>query len=221
MQNKISPLISALAIAAASLVVVIFAVQTGNLDSPVLTEIISGRSNQTAVVIDSQIIPSDRLPLPGTWENAGVEGGIPLNRSTICADVTQAPYNADKTGNTSAVAAIQSAISACPNGQVVYVPSGTYLIDSGLRIQWQSITLRGAGPSTVFKVTGDRAVLIGGMGVWPPPKANPAYNMPITGGATRGSNTVSVADTSSIEVNKMIMVDEWICRQISSIFAYG
>lgn len=43
------------------------------------------------------IIPSDRLPLPGTWESAGVEGGIP-KRDVVCADVTAAPHNADATG---------------------------------------------------------------------------------------------------------------------------
>ena len=42
----------------------------------------------------------ERLPPPGTWESAGVEGGIP-ERPTICATVS-----ADTTGATSAVAAI-------------------------------------------------------------------------------------------------------------------
>lgn len=152
------------------------------------------------------IVPPDRLPLPGTWEGAGVEGGIP-ERTTICADVTMPPYNADPTGAASAVGAIQAAIDRCPDGHVVFVPAGTYSIDNPLTIQ-KAITLRGAGARTVFRVMAGTAVHIGGLGPWPPPKANDAYRMPITGGATRGSTTVRVADASRIAVGKMIMVDE-------------
>ena len=61
----------------------------------------------------AQLVPADRLPLPGTWESAGVEGGIP-QRTTICADVTRPPYSADPTGAVSAVAAIQRALDNCP-----------------------------------------------------------------------------------------------------------
>lgn len=152
------------------------------------------------------IVPPDRLPLPGTWESAGVEGGIPT-RKTICADVTLPPYNADKTGAASAVGAIQSAIDLCPAGQVVMVPAGTYKIDAGLNLK-KAITLRGAGAATVFHVTAGTAVHIGGLGPWPPPKSNDRYRTPITGGATRASTTVSIADTSMVAVGKMIMVDE-------------
>jgi hypothetical protein len=153
----------------------------------------------------AEIIPSDRLPPPGTWESAGVEGGIP-DRQVICADVTQPPYSADNTGAVSAVAALQSAIDDCPAGQVVYVPEGTYLIDGPLLINQKSITLRGAGAATVFEATA--SLSIGRLSPWPPPKAQPAYYMPITGGAMRGSTTVTVADASSIPVGKMIMIDE-------------
>ena len=156
---------------------------------------------------NSQIITSDRLPPAGTWESAGVEGGIP-NRQVIFADVTQPPYNADNTGSTGAVTAIQNAINDCPAGQVVYVPTGTYLIDERIRIQ-KSITLRGAGNLTIFNVTtSSSAVLLGGLSPWPPPKVLPEYYMPITAGATRGSTTVTVNDTSAIPVGKMIMIDE-------------
>jgi hypothetical protein len=163
---------------------------------------------QATVTVGTPIIDPDRLPPPGTWESAGVEGGIP-ERATICADVTAAPYNADPSGATSAVAAIQSAIDACPDDQVVFVPEGTYLIDAGIAIR-TPITLRGAGSGTQFLVQTDSSSLIriGDLGPWPPPKANPSYNMPITGDAARGSTSVEVADTSQIAVGKMIMVDE-------------
>jgi len=161
----------------------------------------------TVTVAAAAILPPDRLPLPGTWESAGVEGGIP-RRTAVCADVTRAPYRADATGGASAVAAIQGAIDACPDGQVVSVPAGTYLIDGALTIR-RAITLRGAGPATVFRVaTGGAAIHLGGLGPWPPPKANPSYRTPIAGGASRGSTAVTVADASRVEVGKMVMVDE-------------
>jgi hypothetical protein len=159
-----------------------------------------------ALPAEAAIIPPDRLPLPGTWESAGVEGGIP-NRATIFADVTQPPYNADKTGATSAVSAIQNAINACPRGHVVYVPPGRYRIDGRIRIQ-KSITLRGAGSATVFNSVTGNPIQIGGLGPWPAPKNNPPYTMPVTGGATRGSKTLTVADASLIPVGRMIQVSE-------------
>jgi len=154
------------------------------------------------------IISEDRLPPAGTWESAGVEGGIPA-RTTICADVTEAPYDADPTGAASAVAAIQQAIDDCPEGQVVSVPAGMYLIDDAINLR-SPVTLRGAGSTTVFRVeTGSgTAIHVGGLGPWPPPKANPSYAAAITAGSTRGSMTVSVADTSAVEVGKMVMIDE-------------
>ena len=102
-----------------------------------------------------------------------------------------------------------ASIDACPDGQVVFIPEGIYRIDGKLGIT-KPITLRGAGAGTVLRAeVGDGAALaIGGLGPWPPPKANPAYNTPITGGAARASTTVMVADTAAIEVGKMIMVDE-------------
>lgn len=154
----------------------------------------------------SGIIPDDRLPLPGTWQMAGVEGGIPA-RETICADVTKAPYGADTTGTTSAVAALQAAIDACPDGQVVSVPAGKYRIDGTLVIK-SAITLRGAGAETELLTSGTSAVRIGSLGPWPPPKANADYRMAISGGATRGSTSISVADTSKIEVGDMVTVSE-------------
>jgi hypothetical protein len=169
----------------------------------------SGTSGGTAgagAATTDDLLPADRKPPPGIWESAGVEGGIP-ERETICATVTEAPYNADSTGATSAVAAIQSAIDACGDGEVVSVPAGTYLIDGTLEIQ-KSITLRGSGADTVFQVTSAKAIRVGSLGPWPPPKANPDYNTPITDGATRNSTSATIGDTSSIEVGKMIMIDE-------------
>ena len=47
--------------------------------------------------------------------------GIP-ERQTICATINSGVYG---NGVTDATAAIQTAIDACPDGQVVYLPQGT------------------------------------------------------------------------------------------------
>lgn len=46
-------------------------------------------------------------------------------------NVTIAPYGADQTGSQDATAAFQNAINALPNGGTVFVPSGTYALNSG------------------------------------------------------------------------------------------
>lgn len=161
----------------------------------------SDSASTTITVGASTLLTPDRLPPPGTWESAGVEGGIP-ERSTLCATVA-----ADTTGATSAVAAIQDAIDGCGEGEVVFVPAGTYLIDDVLRLR-SGVTLRGAGATTVFESRASPTVRMGGLGPWPPPKANDAYRMPVVSGASRGSTTLTVADASLFEVGRMIMVDE-------------
>ncbi|MBK7586316.1 MAG: hypothetical protein IPI67_39785 [Myxococcales bacterium] len=166
----------------------------------------AGASGGAAGAPALAFLPADRVPPAGTWESAGVEGGIP-NRTTNCADVTKAPYNADPTGAADAAPAIQKAIDACPDGQVVFVPAGKYKIGSLIKLP-SAITLRGAGSATVFDVVTSTAVRIGGLGPWPPPKVNDSYRTPITSGATRASKTVDIADTSGVEVGKMVMIDE-------------
>jgi hypothetical protein len=76
------------------------------------------------------------------WSQAGVVGGIP-NRTTICATL-----------NPGATAAqINSAITSCPNGQVVSLNAGIYNLSAGVVFDNKSnVTLRGAGPDQTFLV---------------------------------------------------------------------
>jgi hypothetical protein len=70
-------------------------------------------------------------------------------------NVTQAPYNANRTGANDATSAIQRAINDAGNagGGIVYLPSGTYSIkpqgsnSSALRISKSNVVLRGDGPT--------------------------------------------------------------------------
>jgi hypothetical protein len=74
------------------------------------------------------------------WSAAGVVGGIPT-RTTNCATL-----------NPGATAAqINSAIAACPAGQVVLLNAGTYNLSAGITFGGRNnITLRGAGPHLTF-----------------------------------------------------------------------
>ena len=91
----------------------------------------------------ADLIPADRLAdwTPGI--TVGVPGGIPTGRNHLI-DVTKAPYNADKTGNTDAQPAILKAIADAKDNDVVYLPAGTYRINHGIDIRGKSrITIRG------------------------------------------------------------------------------
>ena len=54
-------------------------------------------------------------------------------------------FGADPTGSADCHAAFAAAIAAVPNGGTIYIPSGTYLLNSTLVIQGSDITLEGAG----------------------------------------------------------------------------
>ena len=90
----------------------------------------------------SDIIPADcRIAWQGL---AGVPDGIP-HRTKIFASVKDAPYRAVGDGATDDTAAIQAAINVCPADQVVYIPAGTYRINSRLTFNKSHRTIRGGG----------------------------------------------------------------------------
>jgi len=150
----------------------------------------------------AEIIPSSRRV---NWE-PGVLGGIP-NRTTIFANVTQAPYNANSSGSANAAAAIQSAINACPANQVVFIPAGTYRLDSTLRLK-DNVTLRGAGRySTVlrFSGSGDSVIRFGSSSyVW---DFSSSTSHPLTGGIGKGSTSIRTAN-NDWAVGDVLLVDE-------------
>ena len=149
-----------------------------------------------------EIIPAERRMdwTPGV--NVGVPGGIP-QRTTIGATVDAARYG---TGLVDASGAIGAAIDACPAGQVVFIPAGTYRIDNRVYRPYASnITLRGAGMGrTVLKANTKGQVLLFGTSDWPRPTAGLA----ITGGAMKGSEVLTVADTSTIAVGNLVRVEQ-------------
>jgi hypothetical protein len=153
------------------------------------------------------------------WSVAGIPGGIP-NRTTNCATL-----------NPGATAAqINSAIAACPSGQVVSLNAGTYSIGSpGIVFQDKSnVTLRGAGPTqTILNFTGSNNC--GGMGGdvcfingdpnWSGAPGNTAN---WTAGYAKGSTVLTLSSTSNLKVGSVMILDQtndsntdnggvWVC----------
>jgi hypothetical protein len=155
-----------------------------------------------ALAMGQSIIPADRRTdwTPGV--TVGVPGGIP-SRVTVGATVDAAKYG---TGLVDASAAIGAAIDSCPSGQVVYIPRGTYRLGNRVyRAYASNITIRGAGMGmTILKSnTGQQALLLG-TADWPRPTAGIA----ITGGASRGSTTLTLADASTIAIGRLVRVEQ-------------
>jgi hypothetical protein len=148
----------------------------------------------------TDVIPADRR---AAWQ-PGLPGGIP-SRTTICATVTQAPYSAAGNGTADDSAAIQKALDACPAGQVVLAPAGTYRIVTGLAIP-SGVTLRGEGPGKT-KVEGDatttKAIIQAGS--W---DEDPSPETTLTSGFTRGSSSVVLASTTGFALGDFIIIDQ-------------
>jgi hypothetical protein len=136
-----------------------------------------------------------------TWE-PGVPGGVPP-RTTVCANVVT-NYGAYGDGLHDDTTAIQRAIDACPAGQVVYVPAGTYRLNGALTIA-KSVVLRGAGPSMTRLKT--YAAWHGiQVGNWPAP----LVSVNVTGSPAKGATVVTVASPTNppLTVGDYIVIDQ-------------
>jgi hypothetical protein len=154
----------------------------------------------------SEIIPSNRR-IAWSREIVGVPGGIP-NRTVIFADVTKKPYNADNKGLSDAASAIQNAINACPPNQVVYMPPGTYRINSPIKFGFRKgITLRGAGTNTVLvdrTAGGNGMINIGDDSIW----QGMGSGTPITDGLEKGSTKLTVASASGLRTGMLVVINQ-------------
>src|SRR5262245_28408700 len=144
----------------------------------------------------ADIIPPERLA-PWTG-NVGVPGGIP-NRTLISTTLTPSGGND--------AAAINSAISACPSGQVVKVGPGTFQVGGTIgSFNRRHYKLRGSGNcTTVLRWSGGSVDVIsirGNSNPFPPPSTM----YPIISVATWGSNTITLSDTSAFNVNSILRI---------------
>lgn len=104
---------------------------------------------------DSEIIPVERL---GDWSNAGVVGGIP----DYPVGVNAMDYGAVGDGVADDTQAILDAIAACPPGQAVFLPAGSYSTTETI-VFTKSVVLRGAGPelTLIIQNHNDEGIQIG------------------------------------------------------------
>jgi hypothetical protein len=145
-----------------------------------------------------EIIPGDRRI---DWE-PGIPGGIP-SRTAICANVKDAPYKAEGDGVTDDTAAIQRAINDCPEGQGVYLPTGTYKLTYPLSIH-KGIVLRGDGPDkTRILGNSSRARTIINIGGWVEKNATH-----VVSGYRKGSKSIIVSDASDFKSGDYIIIDQ-------------
>jgi concanavalin A-like lectin/glucanase superfamily protein/Big-like domain-containing protein/fibronectin type III domain protein/parallel beta helix pectate lyase-like protein len=149
---------------------------------------------------EAQIAASRRID----WSQAGVSGGIP-NRSTICATL-----------NPGATAGqINSAIAACPAGQVVKLNAGTYSLSSGVDFNANNnVTLRGAGPDRTFLVFSG-GVSCGGLGAdvcfrngLLNSTDSPGNTANWTAGYSVGTTSITLSSTSNLQVGSLLILDQ-------------
>ena len=165
-----------------------------------------------ALAADDPILPSDR-DASANWRVAGMlsVGGIP-NRTTVCARVSPRGSGQDDTTN------IQTAVNACPLGQVVSLAAGTFTIAEGEYVLVnKGITLRGAGPGITILNRTDGARLGSYIpGSSPSPMIilgpqrfkNGETAIPLTADAARGTDSVQVTRTAGLSVGQIVLMDE-------------
>lgn len=153
----------------------------------------AGRSTQwkPGLQVDGQLgqpLGADRLPV----------------RTTVCRNVNAADYG---NGTRDATAGIQAAINACPEGQVVLLSAGDFMINGANPVTInKGIVLRGAGASsTRLLKPGGQAnplILIGQR--WLPTAAS----VNLTANGTKGSTSIQVASAAGFAAGQLVLVDE-------------
>lgn len=123
----------------------------------------------SAVTARATLIPAANLIdwTPGTA--TGVPGGIPTNRTLYVNAVTGALGGGGTYGGTLATAdgstddagAINAMLAACPDDKYVYLPAGTYRVNSPIVLENSKTTLKGAGETTILDIRSSGGVVLG------------------------------------------------------------
>jgi len=165
-----------------------------------------------------EVIPADRIvnwARSGVFEN-GVKG-IPGRPSIFCdvkVKIPESPLLAKGDGIRDDSEALQAAINACPPGQVVYIPQGTYRISQSLVIN-KGIVVRGAGPAKtkILQCAPRHVFMIQGAGTsfWYAAVGGHAelgIVQNIQSGYSRGSDTVVIADSRECAEGDVVLIDQ-------------
>jgi hypothetical protein len=173
--------------------------------------LLPGPSAAMAQSISSLLTPDRNAS--ANWARAGMlsVGGIPT-RTTVCANVSPHGGGQDDTS------AIQSAINACPLGQVVQLSAGKFTVAEGnFVLVNRGITLRGAGPgNTILQRTGGAVLNNPNPGSSPAPimivgpmRYNNSYvSTNLSADVAVGATSVTVPSTSGFSVGQVVLLDE-------------
>jgi len=162
------------------------------------------------------MIPSSRAV---DWTRVGIPGGIPSATWPVAATLSPIGGGADDSD------AIQNAINAAAPGSVVILTAGTFTLhrsskvcvgktddyssgvyDAGLCLTDKSVALRGAGPDKTILQYGDGANIIS-MGKTYLSSSQVVF-INITGGATKGSTSITLANASGISVGTYLVITQ-------------
>lgn len=182
----------------------------------------------------SAVIPSDRMVNWQLGVTTGVTGGIPVRTNIFCnvqvsiPGCTNVAYGDGVHDDT---VAISNAMYLCPPNEVVYVPTGTYLITTQITLatvnlrQWQGgyFTLRGDGSGTVFlsAVSNAQAMFYLGGCEWLATSTNRSTAI-LSGGSLGSSNLVvrnNPVNGVAITNGMMLQLDEF--NDNTNVFSYG
>jgi hypothetical protein len=158
----------------------------------------------------TDLIPADSYTkwVPGMMS----KGGIP-NRTMVCATIQASAYG---NGSQEASNAIQSALDACPVGQVVQLSAGTFLVNNFVNIT-KGITLRGAGAGMTFvkKTNGAKLLqesspdqqpfVVIGANRWPGPDST---SQDLSEDGAKGADSVTVGNAAGFAAGQFVILDE-------------
>lgn len=138
------------------------------------------------------------------WAGVGISGGIPA-RTTICSTLTSSATAAN----------IESAISGCTAGQVVYLSAGTYNLSAGITFGAKSnVTLRGAGADQTFLVFSNDDSCHGASSSicidssdtnW---KGGTSNSATWSAGYTKGTTTITLSSVTNLKVGNPLILDQ-------------
>ena len=161
------------------------------------------------------------------WHSPGVPGGIP-NRTTICTTLSPG----------ATATQINTAIAACPGGQVVFLQAGTYNLSAGIIFNNKNnVTLRGAGPDQTFLMftggnncggLGGDLCFINGDANW---SGGPGNTANWTAGYAAGTTSIVLSSTTNLQVGSLLILDQlddsaatgavWSCQTVGACSQQG
>lgn len=141
-----------------------------------------------------EIIPPERRI---NW-SPGIPGGIPDYK----VSVNVKDFGARGNGSTDDSKAFKDAISAAPNHTAIFVPAGTYRLNSEVRIT-KPVVLRGEGAN---KTTLVGYMTSGNADIIELSASSEGNNINITSGYTKGSTSIMLASTSGLKSGDYIVV---------------